>query len=193
MRSISGHPRLLLEGNRLGDLPSRGWRSSCLTRHTTSPQRWPPALSTRPIDATTTMEMTGPAILTSSRSSTWADEPSRSATTVAETQASFPSARPTAWRTPTAKKPTGTRYSIFSFMGGVSRRPTGDERTSGASRRSRRVEGVEPTPGHHSVPARTRPPGLTCHRPGLGDRETLELSRRPCGPPRSRLWRPSLR
>ena len=44
---------------------------------------------------------------TSSWSSTWADERSRSATTVAETQASFPSARPTAWRTPTAKNRRG--------------------------------------------------------------------------------------
>ena len=74
----------------------------------TPDQWWPPALSTRPIDTPTTMEMTGPAVLTSSRSASWADEPSRSATTVSETQASFPGARPTAWWTPTATRPTGT-------------------------------------------------------------------------------------
>ena len=85
-----------------------GRRTRCLTRHTISPIRWPPALSTRSIDATTTTEVKRPAILTSSRSSTLADEPSRSATTVAKTQASFLSATPTDWLLSTAKKRTGT-------------------------------------------------------------------------------------
>src|SRR6478735_2915504 len=80
----------------------------CLTRHPSSSIRWPPALSTRCSDATTTTTVKGPAILTSSRSSTSADEPSPSATTVAETQASCPSATPTGWLPPTAKKRTGT-------------------------------------------------------------------------------------
>jgi hypothetical protein len=87
--------------------PPKG-RTRCLTPHTISPIGWPPALLTRPIDATTTTEVTRPAIRTSSRSSTSADEPSRSATTVAETQASFPSAMPTGWLQPTARKRTGT-------------------------------------------------------------------------------------
>lgn len=81
----------------------------CSTRHTSSPMiRWPPALSTQSIDATTTTEVKGPAILTRSRSSTLADRPSRSATTVAETRASCPSVTPTGWLPPTAKRRPGT-------------------------------------------------------------------------------------
>jgi len=107
-----GHPKVVLpeftSGRWLQRPPPEG-RTRCLSRHTTSARRWPPAPSTRSIDATTTTQMTRPAIPTSSRSSTSADEPSRSATTVTETPASFPSATPTDWPWPTARKRTGRR------------------------------------------------------------------------------------
>ena len=119
------------------DPPPEG-RTRCLTRHTISPIRWPPAPSTRSIDATTTTQVKGPAILTSSRSSTLADEPSPSATTAAETRASFPSATPTDWLRPTAKKRTvtSTPPSVHGW-----REPTSLLRsaTSSASRPSRCV------------------------------------------------------
>ena len=68
---------------------------------------------------------------TSSWSSTWADERSRSATTVVATQASFPSARLTAWHAPTAKKPTGT--STPSSLHGW-RKPTPQLRSATSAR-----------------------------------------------------------
>ena len=98
----------------------------CLTRHSISAIRWPPAPSTRPIGATTTTDVKGLAILISSRSSTWAGEPSRSATTVAGTQASCPSATPTGWLPLTARKRPG-RVLHLLLIGGVSPRPCCDQ------------------------------------------------------------------
>lgn len=90
----------------------------CSTRRTRSPMaRWPPALSTRSIGATTTTALKGPAIPTGSRSSTSADRQSRSATTVAETRAFFPSVRPTDWLPPTGGRRswTGTPSSLHGW------------------------------------------------------------------------------
>ena len=148
--TTEGHPKVGLpdstsfDGCR--DTPPEG-RTRCLTRHTISAIRWPPAPSTRSIDATTTTEVKRPVILTSSRSSTLVDEPSRSATTVARTQASSPSATPTGWLPPTAKKrpSTGTPPSPHRW-----REPTSLSRsaTAGASRPS---PCVSPPPAERCV------------------------------------------
>ena len=161
-------------------------RTRCLTPHTISAIRWPPAPSTRSIDATTTTQGKRPAILTSSRSSTLADEPSRSATTVAETQASFPSATPTDWLPPTARKRTGTSTPPPPHGW---REPTSllPSATSGACRRSCCVS---PPPAHRHQgpwrqslvisPSRTsvwsRATGLRDHSPATRIRLTTRPS-----------------
>lgn len=152
----------LLAGNRVGDLPSRGRRSSCLTRGATSPQLWPSARSRRRIDATTIMEKAWPAVLTSSRSSTWADEPWQSATTVAGTRASFLSARPTVSRTPTAKKPTATNAA--AALPGW-RRPTARHCDQPHRAQADRAGALRLFSASWLIPtsARTCPAGKWCH------------------------------